>query len=92
MRSDELKRDKDLSYVYFIVKFCPDPAALIEALARYKEHEFFKSFRANLRKYLADVGKPGYKILRPFARRWVDEKKINREINEVFAPLLALVR
>lgn len=92
MRSYEPKRDKDLSYVYFVLKFCPDPEALIGALARYKKHELFKSFRANLKKYLGDVSKPGYKILRPFIRRWVEEKKINQEIGEIFAPLLAFVR
>jgi len=92
MRSYKPKRDKDLSYVYFILKFCPDPEALIGALARYKNHELFKSFRANLKEYLADVSKPGYKMLRPFVRRWVEEKKINQEIGEVFAPVLAFLR
>ena len=92
MRSYEPKRDKDLSYVYFILKFCPDLEALMGALARYKNHELFESFRANLEEYLADVSTPGYKILRPFVRRWVEEKKINQEIGEVFAPLLAFVR
>ena len=92
MRSYEPKRDKDLSYIYFILKFCPDPEVLIGALARYKDHELFKSFHANLRKYLADTGKPGYIMLRPFVRRWVEEKKINQEIGEIFAPLLALDR
>lgn len=92
MRSYEPKRDKDLLYVYFILKFCPDRKALLSALARYKKHELFKSFRVNLKKYLADVGKPGYKMLRPFVRRWVEEKKINEEINEMFDPILALIR
>jgi hypothetical protein len=91
MRSGEAKRDKDLFYVYFILKFCPDPPALLEALARYQSHELFGSFRANLKEYLADVSKPGYKMLRPFVRRWVEEKKINQEIQEVFAPLFALI-
>ncbi len=90
MRSGEAKRDKDLSYVYFILKFCPAPKALIEALARYKKHELFKSFRQNLKKYLSDVSKPGYVMLRPFIRRWVEEKKINQEIKEIFAPLLQI--
>ena len=90
MRSYEAKRDKDLAYIYFILKFCPDPKALLEALVRYKKHELFKSFRANLKKYLADVSKPRYKMLRPYIRRWVEEKKINQEITEIFAPLLKM--
>ena len=90
MRSYEPKRDKDLSYVYFILKFCPEPETLLEDLVRYKKHELFKSFRANLKKYLGDVSKPGYKMLRPFVRRWVEEKKINQEIKEIFEPLLQI--
>lgn len=91
MRSGEAKRDKDLSYVYFMLKFCPDPKALLEALARYQKHELFQSFRANLNEFLADVSQPGYKILRPFVRRWVEEKRVNQEIAETFAPLFALM-
>ncbi len=92
MRSYEPKRDKDLMYVYFILKFCPDQEALLSALAQYKKHELFKSFRSNLKKYMADVSKPGYKMLRPFVRRWVEEKKINEEISEIFGPIFALIR
>ena len=91
MRSYEAKRDKDLSYVYLILKFCPDQKALLEALARYKKHELFKSFRQNLKKHLSDVSKPGYVMLRPFVRRWVEEKKINQEIKEIFEPILTLI-
>lgn len=92
MRSYEPKRDKDLWYVYFILKFCPDQKALLSALAQYKKHELFKPFRSNLKKYLAEVDKPGYKMLRPFVRRWVEEKKINQEIREIFDPVLTLIR
>jgi len=66
----------------------PDPQLLLEALARYQNHELFESFRANLKEYLADVSSPGYKVLRPFVRRWFEEKKINQKIREIFAPLL----
>lgn len=90
MRSGEVKRDKDLFYVYFILKFCPDQKALLEALTRYKGHELFKSFRQNLKKYLGDASKPGYLTLRPFVRRWVEEKKINQEIEEIFNPVFAV--
>jgi hypothetical protein len=91
MRSGEAKRDKDLAYVYFILKFCPDPKALLEALKRYEDHELFGSFRTNLEEYFGDVSRPGYKMLRPFIRRWVEEKKINQEIRDVFAPLFILI-
>lgn len=91
MRSHEAKRDKDLFYVYFILKFCPDQKMLLESLKRYEKHEHFKAFRDNLREYLADVGKPGYPMLRPFVRRWIEEKKINQEIRETFDPILRIL-
>ena len=90
MRSEQAKRDKDLFYLYFILKFCPDRAEVLEALKPYKKHESFKSFQLNLKRYLSDVSKDGYLMLRPFVRRWVEEKKINQEIEEVFGPLLRL--
>lgn len=90
MRSYVPKRDKDLSYIYFILKFCPDSKTLLEALAKYKKHELFKSFQQNLKEYLGDLRKPGYRMLRPFVRRWVEEKRINQEIREIFEPVFAL--
>ncbi len=91
MRSGEEKRDKDLFYVYFILKFCPDQKALLDSLKRFKKRELFKSFKQNLKKNLADVSKPGYQMLRPYVRRWIDEKKVYQEITEIFSPLLETV-
>jgi hypothetical protein len=90
MRSDELKRDKDLFYVYFILKFCPDRRALFESLARFKDHEFFPFFRKNLTEYLSDVSKPGYLMLRPFIAGAISDRDINLEIKNVFGELLQL--
>ena len=92
MRSYEAKRDKDLFYVYFILKFCPDQKALLNSLKRFKKHELFKAFKQNLKKYLADVSKPGYEMLRPYVRRWIDEKRVYQEITEIFGPLLDLAQ
>lgn len=92
MRSFEPKRDKDLFYVYFVMKFCPDQKALLRSLDRYRTHELFKSFKENLSEYLSDVSKPGYQMLRPFLRSWVDEKKINGDIHDTFIPLFQFVK
>ncbi|MBI1884247.1 MAG: hypothetical protein HYS08_08605 [Chlamydiae bacterium] len=91
MRSDDFKRDKDLFYVYFILKFCPDPMALLKKLEEFKNHEFFESFRENIIEYLSDISKPGYLILRPFIRRWVEEKDINSEIKSVFSKIMEIL-
>lgn len=90
MRSFELKRDKDLFYVYFVMKFCPDQRVLLESLERFRRHELFESFKENLKQYLSNASKSGYQMLRPFLRGWIDEKKINDEIRATFDPFLRI--
>lgn len=87
-RSDSLKRDKDLFYVYFILRFSPDLQGLLDAVSRLKSHEYFGTFRKNLTDYLADPSRQGYLMLRPFVSRWVEERDINKEIEETFRGLL----
>ncbi|MBI3323555.1 MAG: hypothetical protein HYZ95_03720 [Candidatus Omnitrophica bacterium] len=87
-RSEPMKRDKDLFYVYFILRFSPDAPGLLDAVARLKSHEYFGAFRRNLRGYLADPSHEGYRMLRPFVSRWVAERDVNREIEETFQGLL----
>ncbi len=91
-RSASLKRDKDLFYVYFILRFSPDLPALLEALAQLKSHEYFNPFRKNLVRHLKDPSRPGYLMLRPFIARWIPEREINQEIEETFRGLLKLLR
>lgn len=91
MRSYELKKNKDLFGVYFILKFYPDQNQLLKAVFAYKKHEFFKSFRKNIIEYLSDVTRPGYLMLRPFLRRWVEENRINQDIRDTFEPLLRTI-
>ncbi len=87
-RSDSLKRDKDLFYVYFILRFSPDPQGVLDAVSRLESHEYFGAFRRNLTDYLADPSRQGYLMLRPFVSRWVEERDVNREIEETFRGLL----
>ncbi len=87
-RSDSVKRDKDLFYVYFILRFSPDPQRLLDTLAHLKSDEYFETFRRNLTDYLGDPSRQGYLMLRPFVSRWVEERDINREVEETFQGLL----
>lgn len=91
MRSDDFKRDKDLFYLYFMLKFCPDQIALLKNLEIFKNHEFFDAFQGNLTEYLSDVSKPGYLVLRPFIRRWIEEKNINSEIENIFKGIIKIL-
>jgi len=87
-RSDSMKRDKDLFYVYFILRFSPDRSGLLEAVSHLKPHEYFGTFRRNLVDYVADPSRQGYLMLRPFVSRWVEERNVNKEIEETFQDLL----
>jgi hypothetical protein len=90
MRSEEFKRDKDLFYAYFILKFHPDKAALLATLAGLKKDEYFSAFRENIREYLSEYSSPGYLILRPFLRGWIEEGSINGEIQNAFKEIFEL--
>ena len=90
MRSEDFKRDKDLFYAYFMLKFHPDKAALLAALAGLKNDEYFSAFRENILEYLSDFASQGYLILRPFLRGWIEEGSINEEIQNTFKEIFEL--
>ncbi len=90
-RGEATKKAKDLYTVFWGLKFCPDPQNLIKELLDFRNHEYFKSFQNNLKKYLGDSSKPGYLLLRPFLQSWLPEKDINSEIKNVFQPLFTAI-
>lgn len=92
MRSAKFKRDKDLFYAYFILKFHPDRESLVKVLAGMKKNEYFNAFRENIREYLSGLSSPGYLILRPFLREWTEEGKINQDIQETFEPIFVGIK
>lgn len=86
-RSEEVKRDKDLFYIYFMLRFAPSRKALLGVILGLKSHGYFEVFRKNLADYFSDPSCTGYLALRPFLSRWVEERDINREIEETFREL-----
>jgi hypothetical protein len=91
MRSAEFKRDKDLFYVYFILKFHPDRRKLLETLTGFKKDDYFHAFSQNLREYLSETASSGYVILRSFLRSWMEESTINQEIRNTFSDILEIL-
>jgi len=91
MRSAKFKRNKDLFYAYFILKFHPDRELLVKALAGMKKDEYFKAFQENIREYLSKLSSPGYLILRPFLRGWIEEGNINADIQSTFSEVLTFI-
>lgn len=87
-RSDSMKREKDLFYVYFLLRFNPNPQGFLEDILRLKSHDYFETFRRNLTGHLADPSCPGYLMLRPFVSGWVEERRVHKEIEETFQDLL----
>jgi hypothetical protein len=80
MRSEAFKLEKDLFYLYFILKYHPERTLLLKALHAYTRHELFPAFQHNVREYLASVDRPGYAILRKYLGQSVDPRSVNKEI------------
>ena len=87
MRSADFKRDKDLFYVYFILKFHPNPDKLFQTLSGLKNDDYFQAFKQNLKEYLSETTSPGYLILRSFLKNWMDETTVNQDIHTTFSGL-----
>jgi hypothetical protein len=85
MRSAEFKRDKDLFYAYFILRFHPDKGKFLQTLVDLKKDDYFDAFQQNIKEYLSDISSPGYLILRPFLKTWMQEASINQDIQATFA-------
>ena len=90
MRSAEFKRNKDLFYLYFILRFHPDREKILDALKRFKQDDYFQAFKENIKEYLSDISSPGYLILRPFLQSSIAESEINADIKETFSSVLKL--
>ncbi len=88
MRSAKFKKNKDLFYAYFILKFHPDRKSLLAFLGNLEKDEYFRAFCDNIQEYLSNSSSPGYLILRPFLRDWIEEGNINTEIQSVFSEVL----
>lgn len=91
MRSAHFKRDKDLFYAYFILKFHPNKEELLRSLADLKKDDYFHAFQQNIKEYLSDFSSPGYLILRPFLRSWMEETAINQEIHNTFSGVFEIL-
>lgn len=91
MRSANFKRDKDLFYAYFILKFHPDKEELLRRLADLKKDDYFHVFQENFKEFLSDYSSPGYLILRPFLRTWMEERAINQDIQAAFSDVFKIL-
>lgn len=90
-READWKRDKDLFYVYYVLKFHPKREKLIEELGALKKTEYFEAFADNLREYVKDMSSAGYLMLRPFIEKMGITKDINEEISLTFKELLHIL-
>lgn len=91
MRSANFKRDKDLFYAYFILRFHPDKEKFLRALVDLKKDDYFHAFQQNIKEYLSDFSSHGYLILRPFLRPWIEEASINQDIRATFSGVFEIL-
>jgi hypothetical protein len=52
-RDDEYKMAKDLFYMYFILRYCPDIETVLKEVECYRENNYFKEITKNIHEYFA---------------------------------------
>jgi len=89
-RSGEEKRNKDMQYIYFILRSCPKKGEFLEEILKLKKHEYFPVFRDNILTYMGDVSCPGYPKLGQMLGMGYEQSY--KEIETVFRPLIAILK
>ena len=91
-RSGTEKRDKDMLYIYYVLRYCPAVNDLVGDVMDYRKNEEFKLFQNNILEYFGTEDSPGYRALNPFLSPWMRADKIGSSIKSAFAPLLAGIK
>lgn len=58
-REDDIKRAKDLFYMYFILRYAPDEAGIFKMVRQYKEEGYFSNASADIGKYFKQKSSTG---------------------------------
>jgi hypothetical protein len=91
MREEPYKLEKDLFYVYFILRYVPQRKELLATIENLKKDEYYEAFKENLTNYLSDYSKPGFRIIRKFLAGTEDERTIYTTIRDEFRDLLQII-
>ncbi|MBI2119230.1 MAG: hypothetical protein HYT97_06360 [Elusimicrobia bacterium] len=91
-RSNKEKRDKDLYYVFHILRSCPNLEDLLEKVKEFRNNEYFHAFRKNILKHVGTNRGAGYVALKKHVATLVEPKKVDLEIETVFRPLIQVLK
>jgi hypothetical protein len=58
-REYEEKRAKDLYYMYYVLRFCPDIDKVLEEINKFSKEKIFKDFQENIRSYFERISSEG---------------------------------
>jgi hypothetical protein len=89
-RASEEKRNKDMQYLYFMLKSCPKKQDFLNEVFKLKDHEYFHVFKDNILTYLGDVSCPGYPALAGMIG--IGFGPGYKEIEAVFRPLVEILK
>jgi len=91
-REDELKRAKDLHYMYFILRYAPDEDAIFKEVEQYRDMEYFVETPENLYKYFNRKTSKGCLLVEK--EHGPDEfiRDLRNDIFERFSKFIEIVR
>jgi hypothetical protein len=88
-RTNTNKIAKDLSSIAFVLKYAPDPEAIIEELQSFKDDAAVKEFQTIMKKLFGKPISRGYKMLEPTYRQWgIVESDIQRTTETSFKSII----
>lgn len=58
-REYEEKKAKDLYYMYYVLRFCPDIDKVLEEINRFRKEKIFKDFQENIKSYFEHISSEG---------------------------------
>ncbi|OGR88455.1 MAG: hypothetical protein A3A86_08360 [Elusimicrobia bacterium RIFCSPLOWO2_01_FULL_60_11] len=91
-RSGEVKKNKDLLYVYYMLRYARNVRELLADMEPYRGKEEFKLFSSQMREFFGREGAEGYDALMPLLVQWLPPERARSSIRSVFAPLLEFIR
>lgn len=86
-REYEEKKAKDLYYMYYVLRFCPEKIRVLEEINRFRKEKIFKDFQENIRRYFERISSEGCLMVEKENGPDAYVDNLRKDIFERFKPL-----